>query len=69
MASLFAGLIFGAFGAGYLVYGKRQLRPAHLVCGTALLVFPWFVSNLAILLGIGIALVFAPFIAAWWFGI
>lgn len=66
---LLAGTVFGAIGVGYLMYGRRQTRIVHVVCGMLLMVFPWFVSNLGALLGIGLALVLAPFAAAWWFGI
>lgn len=66
---LLAGVVFGSIGVGYLMYGRRQTRIVHVVCGMLLMVFPWFVSNLAALLGIGLALVLAPFAAAWWFGI
>lgn len=66
-AGLFAGLIFGAVGAGFFLYGRRQMRPVYLVCGTALAIYPWFVSNLVVLVAIGAALVAAPFAAAWWF--
>lgn len=66
---LLAGVVFGAIGVGYMMYGRREMRIAHLVCGMVLMVFPWFVSNLAALVAIGLVFVIAPFVAAWWFGV
>ncbi|MGH8273212.1 MAG: amino acid transport protein [Gammaproteobacteria bacterium] len=66
---LFANVVFGAVGVGYLMYGRRQMRAAYLVCGAILTIFPWFVSNLAALIGVGIVLLIAPFAATWWLGI
>ncbi|MBU6470377.1 MAG: amino acid transport protein [Gammaproteobacteria bacterium] len=66
VTSLLAGLIFSSIGTGYFIYGRRQGRVAYLICGAALAVFSWFVSNLMGLLGIGLLLVLAPFAAAYW---
>lgn len=68
-AGLLAGTVFSAVGVGYFLFGKRQARAAHLVCGAVLVVFPWFVTSLAALIGIGLAFVLAPFAAARWFGL
>lgn len=53
LLSLFIGLI----GFGVLVYGKRQGRIPHLVAGLALIVYPYFVSNLYLMGGIALALI------------
>lgn len=66
-AGLLSGVVFGSIGVGYFMYGRRQTRPAHLVCGAVLTIYPWFVSNLVALVAVGFALVAAPFVAAWWF--
>lgn len=66
---LLVGTVFSAVGVGYFLYGKRQARAVHLVCGAVLLVYPWFVTNLAVLIGIGVVFVAAPFATAWWFGL
>ncbi|MDB6162784.1 MAG: hypothetical protein JWL98_216 [Xanthomonadaceae bacterium] len=44
-ATLMWGVIFGAIGMGFFVYGKRQGAMIPLLCGIALMVFPYFVSN------------------------
>lgn len=45
MATLFLGMLFGAIGMGYSLYGKRQQAPIPLASGVLLMVFPFFVSN------------------------
>lgn len=69
VAVLVAGMLFGAIGVGYFMYGKRAERPVALVCGAVLTIFPWFVTNLAALIVVGLVLLAVPFAAAWWFGI
>ena len=48
-AALFWGLIFGSIGFGFFLYGKNQRAIMPLVCGIALMVFPYFVSNTLLL--------------------
>lgn len=60
MATLWLGMLFGAFGLGYFVYGKRQQAPIALVSGLLLMVFPYFVPNAWIAFLIGAALLAVP---------
>lgn len=60
-ATLLWGLLFGSIGAGYFIYGKKQRAPVPLVCGIALMVFPYFVSNTVALVAAGIALCSVPY--------
>lgn len=60
-SSLLWGLLFGSVGLGYFVYGKKQKAFVPLVCGFALMVFPYFVSNTILLVAIGIALAVLPY--------
>ena len=55
------GLLFGAIGLGYFVYGRKQQAPVPLVCGLALMVFPYFVSSTLLIIVIGIALMVIPY--------
>ncbi len=55
------GLLFGSIGLGYFIYGKKQGAPVPLVCGVALMTFPYFVSNTLLLVGIGAALIAIPY--------
>jgi len=59
--TFFWGLMFGAIGAGYFIYGKNQRNIVMMGLGIMLCVFPYFVANLVLLLVIGIALTLAPF--------
>ena len=58
---LFFGLIFGSVGLGFFVYGKQQKAAVPLVCGLALMVFPYFVSNSVVLVVLGVALIMIPY--------
>lgn len=59
---LFLGILFGAIGTGYFVYGKRQTSVLHLVAGVLLMIFPYFFSSLVAVLLVGAALAAAPFV-------
>ena len=60
-ATLLWGLLFGSIGVGFFIYGKRQQMIVPLVCGVALMVYPYFVANAWLLLLIGIALMAVPY--------
>jgi len=60
-AQLMWSMLFGAVGMGLFIYGKKQRAAIPLLAGMALLVFPYFVSNLYLLLIIGAALTALPF--------
>ena len=47
-------LFFGVIGLGLFVYGRKQRSPVPLVCGLILMVFPYFVSNIPLLVAIGL---------------
>lgn len=60
-ALLFWGLLFGAIGLGFFVYGRRQKAVVPLVCGLTLMVFPYFITNTILLVAIGVALTVLPY--------
>lgn len=60
-SSLLWGLLFGSIGVGFFVYGKRQRAVVPLICGVALIIFPYFVANPILLVAIGAALVAVPY--------
>ncbi len=62
VSALFTGLIFGAFGMGYIVYGRKQEKGIALCSGIALCVAPYFGLNIVVLILIGLALIVLPFI-------
>ena len=59
-ASVWWGMLFGAIGMGYCVYGKRQSAPSALACGIGLVAFPWFVSNAWLMVLVGVVLMAIP---------
>ena len=62
MNSLIIGILAGAIGAGYFIYGKRQTRIVPMVAGILLCVYPYFTDSVVWLLVIGVPLRAAPFL-------
>jgi hypothetical protein len=60
-SSLLWGLLFGSIGLGFLIYGRKQKAVVPLVCGLALMIFPYFISNTILLITIGVALMAVPY--------
>ncbi|MCZ6625627.1 MAG: hypothetical protein O7B35_15595 [Deltaproteobacteria bacterium] len=60
-ATIIWGMLFGAIGLGFFVYGKKQKRVAPLMAGIALLVFPYFISNVYLVVIIGVLLIALPY--------
>jgi hypothetical protein len=55
------GLLFGSIGLGFFMYGRKQRAVVPLVCGLALMAFPYFVTNNVLLVLIGVALMTIPY--------
>ncbi len=55
------GMLFGAVGLGFFTYGKKQKAAVPLVTGIALFIFPYFISNVYLLVMIGLVLVALPY--------
>lgn len=55
-ASLLWGVLFGAIGMGFFVYGKKQRQIVPLITGVLLMLYTYFVPNpvAVVLVGIGI---------------
>jgi predicted membrane protein len=60
-ASILWGLLFGAVGVGFFIYGKKQQAAVPLVCGLALMIFPYCVSNTIVLVLVGATLIAVPY--------
>ena len=60
-ALLLWGLLFSSIGLGFFIYGKKQQRLIPLICGLALMVYPYFVESVLLLMGIGIVLIALPY--------
>ncbi|MFZ5564976.1 MAG: hypothetical protein ACOZBW_13085 [Thermodesulfobacteriota bacterium] len=56
------GLIFSSIGLGIFIHGKKRQSIVQILCGLALMVYPYFIPNTIALVAIGLAL-----IAASWF--
>lgn len=62
MNSLFIGVIAGAIGMGYFIYGKRQSKIVPMVAGVLLCIYPYFVDSLLWLSLTGLLLIATPFL-------
>jgi hypothetical protein len=60
-AVLIWGMLFGAIGFGYFLYGKKQKAVVPLISGIALCVVPYFIANVYALLIVGVILMAIPF--------
>jgi hypothetical protein len=60
VATLIWGFIFGCIGLGYVSYGKSQRAIKPMLCGAAMMVFPYFVSGVLFTVAIGLFLMAIP---------
>jgi hypothetical protein len=56
------GLLFSSIGFAFALYGKQQRAVVPLLCGIALMVYPYFVPNVIALVVIGIVLMGIPYL-------
>jgi hypothetical protein len=61
VAVLIWGMLFGAIGFGYFLYGKKQKAMIPLCVGIVLCVFPYFIDNVYILVCVGVTLIVIPY--------
>ena len=59
--TLFLGLLFGSIGTVYLIYGKRQSSPIHLIVGAILIVYPYLFTNAILVFVVGVILTAIPY--------
>jgi hypothetical protein len=55
------GVLFGAIGLGFFVYGKKQRAIVPLLCGVALMALPYFIDDAWLLVVVGAGLVAVPY--------
>jgi hypothetical protein len=60
--SLMVSMLFGTVGLGFLVFGKKSGQAIPMCVGVALMIFPYFIPNIAILLTVCILLTAVPFV-------
>ena len=58
---LYAGVAFGVVGMGYIAHGRKQRNAISVIAGISLCGMPYLVTNLAILIPIGLLLMAVPF--------
>jgi hypothetical protein len=59
-ATLLWGIVFGSFGMGYFIYGKKQERVVALLCGVVLMALPYLIDNVFGLVASGVLLLALP---------
>jgi hypothetical protein len=57
---LLLGVLFSSIGFGYFLYGKKQQKSVPLICGIALIIYPYFIENISIMLALGLILCVIP---------
>ena len=55
------GMVFGSIGLGFFIYGKKQKAIVPLITGIALFIFPYFISDITLLVIVGAILVVLPY--------
>lgn len=55
------GMLFGSIGFGFFIYGKKQSAIVPLLTGIVLFVFPYFISDVYLLVIVGLILISLPY--------
>ena len=55
------GFLFSAIGLAFFMYGKKQKALVPLASGLVLMLFPYFVSNVYLMVAVGAALIAIPY--------
>ena len=58
--TLFVGLLFGAIGGVYLALARRTREVDLLVCGVALILYPYFFDSVALIVIVGVVIALVP---------
>ena len=61
--ALLLSILISAVGVGFFLYGKKQQRAPQLVVGIVLIGYTYFVSSVAVMLAIAVALLVALWLA------
>jgi hypothetical protein len=60
-STLLWGVLFSSIGVGYFIYGRRQGKTIPLLCGLALMIYPYFMPNVSVLVIIGAIFAAVPY--------
>lgn len=58
--NIIIGVLPGAIGMGYIVYGRKQMNPMALISGILLCIFPCFVPHVWITLPLAAGVMVLP---------
>ena len=61
-AALVWSMLFGLIGLGFFMYGKNESAPVPMFCGLLLMVYPYFVSDVLVIIAVGLVLMVIPFV-------
>lgn len=61
ITTLVLSIFWGAIGAGFFMYGRKQTKALFLLCGIGLCLLPMFVSDSLTSLILGLVMCAAPF--------
>ena len=54
-------VLFGSIGLGFFLYGRKQKKMIPRYCGVALMAYPYFISDVYLLVGVGAGLMALPY--------
>jgi hypothetical protein len=60
---LLASFAVSLVGAGFFMYGKKQGRPPQIAFGVITAIYPYFITNPWLILGVFVALLGLMFVA------
>jgi len=66
--SVIAMVVFSVIGIGYLSYGKKTRQLAMVICGIALMAYPYFLDGTISVVLVGLGLSLLPFVLGRWQG-
>jgi hypothetical protein len=61
--NLLVSFVFGIIGMAYFVYGKKQAELAFMLAGGTLCIYPYAVSDITVMVVVGVLLMASPFVA------
>ena len=57
---LLTTLVFSSIGMGYFMWGKKQKHKIAFYTGISLMLYPYFITGIPSMIGVGVALMFVP---------
>ncbi len=58
--SILVGVLLGAIGAGYIIYGRKQMNAMALISGILLCIVPVFIHHIWLMLPVAAGLMVLP---------